>query len=121
MICVTSKPKTDFSINIPIAQRKATRTCTKHPISNYVSYKNQSPYCIFLGSYFRASCIFLGFISQLSSMDEPKNIQEALNVPESREVVFKEMKALKKNGTWEKVNLLEGKTPVGYKWVLGML
>ena len=54
-------------------------------------------------------------------MDEAKNIQEALNVPESREVVFKEMKALKKNGTWEKVNLLEGKTPVGYKWVLRML
>lgn len=27
------------------------------------------------------------------------------------------MEALEKNGTWEKVSLLEGKTPVGCKWV----
>ena len=83
-----------FFVNIPIAPRKVTRTCTNHPISNHVSYKKLSP-------------CFSGFISQLSNVNVTKDIQEALNVPEWREAVLKEMKALEKNDTWEKVNLLE--------------
>ncbi|KAL0560616.1 hypothetical protein IC582_001025 [Cucumis melo] len=31
------------SLDIPIALRKGTRSCTKHPICNYVSYDNLSP------------------------------------------------------------------------------
>ena len=57
------------------------------------------------------------FISQLSSVDVPKNTQEALSGPKWKEAVFEEMKALEKNNTWEKVNLLEGKTSMGCKWV----
>ena len=34
-----------------------------------------------------------------------------------KKAVFEEMKALEKNNTWEKVNLLEGKTSMGCKWV----
>ena len=53
----------------------------------------------------------------MSSVDVPKNIQEAPSVPKWNEAVFEEMKALEKNNTWEKVNLLEEKTLVGCKWV----
>ena len=57
------------------------------------------------------------FISQLSSVDVHKNTQEALSGPKWKEAVFEEMKALEKNNTWEKVNLLEGKMPMGCKCV----
>ena len=33
----------DSSFDLPIALRKGTRSCTKHSICNYVSYKNLSP------------------------------------------------------------------------------
>jgi hypothetical protein len=32
-------------------------------------------------------------------------LQDALKVPEWKEAVFEEMKALKKNGTWELIDL----------------
>ena len=44
--------------NIPIAIRKGVRSCTQHPLSKYVSYKNLSP-------------VFRAFTSQLSSMEIP--------------------------------------------------
>jgi hypothetical protein len=65
------------------------RSCTQHPLSNYVSYENLSP-------------IFRAFTSQ---EEIPNTVQDALKVPEWKEAVFKEMKALKKNGTWELVDL----------------
>ena len=33
----------DPSLDILIALRKDTRSCTKHPICNYISYNNLSP------------------------------------------------------------------------------
>ncbi|KAL0553456.1 hypothetical protein IC582_007351 [Cucumis melo] len=33
----------DPSLNLPISLKKGTRSCTKHSISNYVSYENLSP------------------------------------------------------------------------------
>lgn len=53
-------------------------------MSKYVPYKN-------------LSSLFLSFTSQLSSVDVPKNMQEALGVLEWRKVVFEEMEALEKN------------------------
>ena len=76
-------------LNVPIAIRKNSRTCTKfalYPMSKYVPYKN-------------LSSLFLSFTSQLSSVDVPKNMHEALGVLEWRKVVFKEMEALEKNDT----------------------
>ena len=55
-------------------------------MSKYVPYKN-------------LSSLFLSFTSQLSSVDVPKNMHEALGVLEWRKVVFKEMEALEKNDT----------------------
>ncbi|KAL0533227.1 hypothetical protein IC582_030443 [Cucumis melo] len=76
----------DPSLHIPIALRKGIRSCTKHPICNYVSYDNLSP-------RFRA------FTASLDSTIILKNIYTALECPEWKNAVMEEMKALEKNRT----------------------
>ncbi|KAA0054261.1 reverse transcriptase [Cucumis melo var. makuwa] len=75
------------SLDLPIALRKGTRSCTKYSISNYVSYENLSP-------QFRA------FTASLDSTTILKNSHIALECPKWKNVVMKEMKALEKNKTW---------------------
>ena len=94
-------------LNLPIAVRKGTKSYTQHPISNYVCYNHLSP-------------SFQTFISRLVETETPKNIYKALNKSEWKKVVLKEMVALEKNHTWDIVNKLEGKTPVGCKWVFAI-
>ena len=48
-------------MNIPIALRKGVRSCTKHPLSKFVSYSN-------------LSSSFAAFTSRLSCVEVPKNI-----------------------------------------------
>ncbi|KAG6491768.1 hypothetical protein ZIOFF_046706 [Zingiber officinale] len=102
-----SLPKSDSQSEsgMPIAFRKGDRSCTKHPISKFVSYSN-------------LSSSLVTFCSQLSNVDIPKNVQEALQVPKWKEVVLEEMRALEKNNTWKIVTLPTGKRTVGCKWVL---
>ena len=80
--------KYDPSRDLPIALRKGTRSCTKHSISNYVSYENLSP-------QFRA------FTTSLDSTVIPKNTHIALEFLEWKNVVMKEMRALEKKKTCE--------------------
>ncbi|KAA0043032.1 reverse transcriptase [Cucumis melo var. makuwa] len=94
----------DPSLDIPIALRKGTRSCTKHLICNYVSYDNLSP-------QFRA------FIVSLDSTIIPKNIYTALECPEWKIVVMEEMKAIEKNRTWKIYALPKRHKTVGCKWV----
>ncbi|KAL0539558.1 hypothetical protein IC582_023774 [Cucumis melo] len=94
----------DPSLDLPIALRKGTRSCTKHSISNYVSYENLSP-------QFRA------FTASLDSTTIPINIYIALECHEWKNVVMEEIKALEKNNTWEICALPKGHKPVGCKWV----
>lgn len=94
-------------INIPIALQKGVRSCTKHPLSKFVSYSN-------------LSSSFAAFTSQLSSVEIPKNVQEALKVPMWKEAFLKEMRALEKNHTWSIVPLPAGKNTVGCKWVFSV-
>lgn len=60
-ISPNSGNESEPSLDLSIALRKGTRSCTQHPLSNHVSYKTISkPYS--------------SFISQLHSMDVPKSI-----------------------------------------------
>ena len=103
-------PPGNFELNssnqedLHIALRKGVRSCTKHSLSNFISYNNVTP-------------SFRAFISQVSSVVIPNNVHEVLKVPEWREAIFEEMKALEKNATWEKVDLPQGKVVVGCQWV----
>ena len=90
--------------DLPIALRKQPRSCTLYPISKFVSYNVLSTKC-------RA------FTTNLDKIQIPKNIQEALKIPEWREAVMEEIRALEKNGTWEVMTLPRRKKPVGCKWV----
>ncbi|KAJ7954402.1 Retrovirus-related Pol polyprotein from transposon TNT 1-94 [Quillaja saponaria] len=90
--------------NLPIAIRKAVRTCTHHPISNHVSYKSLSP-------------LYRAFVSTLSSVSIPQDWKEALADPKWEDAMVEEMKALSKNDIWELASLPHGKRAVGCKWV----
>ena len=46
----------DSDLDVPIAVRKGVRTCTQHPISNFVSYNHLSP-------------SYRAFLSRISSVD----------------------------------------------------
>lgn len=94
----------ETDLDLPIALRKLSRTCTKHPISKHISYDN-------LSAKYRA------FTTKISNLVIPRNIKEALDEPNWRSAVFEEMEALRKNGTWEVVDLPSEKKVVGCKWV----
>jgi len=71
-------------LDLPIAIRKGVRTCTKHPISIYLTYSK-------LSSDFRV------FITKVDEIQVPKDIHEAVQDPKWKEVVLEEMKALNEN------------------------
>ena len=97
-------PNKPDDIDLPIALRKQPSSCTLHPIEKFVSYNT-------LSAGYRA------FTSNLDRVKIPKNIKEALEIPEWREAVMEKIRALEKNGTWEVMNLPRGKRSVGCKWV----
>jgi len=92
--------------SLPIAQRKRVRSCTHHPVYDFVSYQHHlsSPYH--------------SFVPKLSFESVPRNLQEALSDPKWRIAMHEEMEALHKNKTWDLVKLPNGKKVVGCKWVL---
>ena len=87
-------------MDIPITVHKGVMSCTTHPIVDFVSYERLSP-------QFRA------FTTNLSKVDIPRDIHEALQHPNEKVVVHEEIKALEKNGTWELTKLPLGKSIVG--------
>ena len=91
-------------LNMPIAWRKGVRSCTQHPIGNFISYDKLSP-------------TFRAFTSNITEIQVPRDIQEAFKYPKWKAAVDEEVRALAKNGTWEITDLPRGKKPVGCKWI----
>ena len=91
-------------LDIPVALRKGTRSCTKHPISNFLCYDH-------LSNPLKA------LVTHLSATEVPNTIQEALSKEEWSKAVTEEMEALKKNKTWEIMKKPVDKRTVGCKWV----
>ena len=74
------------SSDLPIALRKGTRTCTQHPISQFVSYDSlSSSYC--------------SFASSLSYVSIPQNWQEAFADEKWKTTMVEEMYAFEKKMT----------------------
>ena len=92
------------TLNMPIAWRKGVRSCTQHPIGNFISYDKLSP-------------TFRAFTSKITEIQVPRDIQEAFKYPKWKAAVDEEVRALAKNGTWEITDLPRGKKPVGCKWI----
>lgn len=90
--------------DIPIAIRKGTRACTKHPLHLFMSYRN-------LSHNHKA------FLTSLNTLSIPKTVSEALDDENWKNAMRVEMEALEKNKTWDLVKLPKGKKPVGCRWV----
>ncbi|GAA0152827.1 hypothetical protein LIER_11208 [Lithospermum erythrorhizon] len=57
------------------------------------------------------------FLAAITAGSEPKSFKEAMQHPEWREAMQKEMSVLEDNGKWSMVELLEGKKTFGTQWV----
>ncbi|GAA0144949.1 hypothetical protein LIER_05263 [Lithospermum erythrorhizon] len=86
-------------LDLPIPMRKGNST--RHPIERFVTYTN-------------LSSSFQSFTAILSKIVIPKDVKEALQVPQWRKAVIEEMMELQKNQTWHLVNLPPGKRTVGF-------
>ncbi|GAA0167155.1 transmembrane signal receptor [Lithospermum erythrorhizon] len=93
---------TQNDLDIPITLRKGTSI--RLPVEKFMAYTNLSPN-------------FQDFIASLSDIVNPRDVREALQIPEWRDAVLEEMKALEKNQTWILVNLLPKKKAVCCKWI----
>lgn len=101
-------PNTEFSdLDMPIAIRKGVRSCTQHPIGNFISYEK-------LSQGYRA------FITSVDNIQIPRDIQEALKHPDWAAAVEEEIHALEKNGTWDLSTLPVGKKSIGCKWIFSI-
>ncbi|KAK9177621.1 hypothetical protein WN943_026809 [Citrus x changshan-huyou] len=101
---LNSLPSFHLDLDLHIAHIKSVGTCTKHPISKFVSYHRLSP-------------SFKAFATNLSSVTTPRTVQDALANPKWREAICEELRALYKNRTCALADLPSGKRTVGCKWV----
>ena len=103
-------PEKAHDHHLPIAIRKGTKECTKHPLyplAKFVSFKKFSP-------------VHRSFLVNLNNIHIPNKLSEALSDEKWKNAMREEMQALEKNQTWEIVDLPSGKKSVGCKWVFTM-
>ena len=78
-----------------------------YPISDFVSYHR----------LYKAQ---VGFALQLSFVSISSHFHEALEDPKCKSAMVEEMKALRKNSTWEIVKLPMGKKTIVCKWIFSV-
>ncbi|GJT33267.1 ribonuclease H-like domain-containing protein [Tanacetum coccineum] len=67
--------------------------------------------------YFKVNYEIFCFVSQLNKTREPKTYFEASKYSHWIDAMNQEMNALLRNGTWELVELPEGRKAIGSKWI----
>ena len=75
-----------IDLHFPIAVKKGIRSCTQHPIANFISYHRLSPK-------------HKSFLSSLDFMDVLKSVEEAVQNENWIHTMQEEMRALEKNQT----------------------
>lgn len=101
-IMIPGNSKSPKSYELPMDLRKPARSYTLHPISKFVSFNT----------------LFTRFHALTTSLDRieiSKNIHEVLKILQLREAVVEEIKTMKKNRTWDVIEISKGKTTVAYK------
>lgn len=94
-------------LDLTIAVRKGVRSCTQHPLANYLFDH-------------RFSQNHKSFLTSLDTIIIPKLVDEALKDQNWKQVMLEEMRALNKNQTWELVPRPKGVTPVGCRWIFNL-
>lgn len=102
------KPNSNFplvtsDLDLPIAKCEGEKEVTTIPCQ-ILCQRNLSP-------------SYVTFLSQLSKMEIPRNVQDALNVPKWKEAILEEMITPEGNETNETVELPRGNKIVGCRWV----
>lgn len=91
----------DYSSN------KEKRACTRHPISNFVSYEG-------------LPLSYKAFATVLIEMQIRKNVQKDIIQPEWKKFALEEIHALKKNTRWEYTELLVWNKLDRWKWLFSV-
>ena len=90
--------------DLPISLRKGKRSCTKYPISQFMSTE-------------KLSMQHQSFLSAIDSIRIPTSVHEALKGENWVRAMNEEMRALEKNETWEIVEKPKDKKVVGCRWI----
>ncbi|XP_070660481.1 uncharacterized protein [Malus domestica] len=88
----------------PLRLQEYVTYTARHPISKALTYKKLSP-------------SHVAFLHQLSTNDEPRNVNEAAHIPVWQKVMKEELQALNNNQIWSVVDLPKGKMAVGSRWI----
>jgi hypothetical protein len=91
----------------PVKYEPDPKAKVKYPISNYISSH-------------KLSASYASYVCRLSSISIPSTLQEALADSHWTTAMTEEMKALKKNATWDLVTLPTGRKTVGCRWVFAV-
>ncbi|XP_059295461.1 uncharacterized mitochondrial protein AtMg00820-like [Lycium ferocissimum] len=77
---------------------------TPYGLNKYLSYERLSPK-------------YQAYIATFSSTTEPTSYSEAIQDPRWVQAMKEEIAALENNNTWEVVQLPQGKSTIGCKWI----
>ena len=99
----------DYHVELPSSVDHANpapskESSTVHPLSNFVSYEKFSE-------------SHKAFLAAITSSDEPRNFNQAIQDERCKEAMKKEIRDLEKNDTWTLVDLPNGKRAFDSKWV----